>query len=526
VQPAPQRRAPSRPAPAPQAPQLPALQRPERFVERCPAPPPKVDPITAALQRDSSDAPRGSGGHGKAPGARRGKQQESKGGHALAWWRVQAQRAGSVVSCVNIAMVQLQHVSGADVEADAGGVMRDALQLLQSDVDGHDERLASFLDALGSAVQAHEGLAAAIAADADASAQVAQALERAAQQEATYTNAFCTAQMATAQEKLRQYCARFWRELARTGLQHAGPREVATVVHRMGVLAGEQGAPAPAEGLWDVLEAGIVSTAEGMDAQAVSNCWHAFAKLAREPHHAVDAALSGTLLRVCKRMVPQDASNMLWAYAKLGLSVRQDVREALLAAVARTASLMREQEVANTWWAIAKLGWRLRGQLVETLLAAAQLTSKDMNDQAVSNVWYALALLGVRPQGAPRDALVTAAVRVSAAMEPQGVTSTLWALAKLGLPLSDELQAALLDAVQRVSEQMNGHHASNALWALGELDLQPSAKGQRALCDALLRSARAAPLKPEGAYMAQRGVKKLRWPVSAELERALSRINA
>jgi hypothetical protein len=423
-----------RPSPTPEAPQRPALQRPERFVERGSAPPPKVDPITAALERESSDAPRSSGSQRKAPGGRHGKQQLPKEGRTRAGWRVQAQHAGNSVSRINKAMVQLQHVSGADVEADVSGVMRDALQLLQSDLDATDDRLASFLDALGSAVEAHEPLAAAIAADARTSAQIAQALDRAAQQEATYTNAFCTAQMATAQDKLRQYCARFWRELEHKGLQHAGPREVATVVHRVGVLAGEQGAPAPEDGLWAVLEAGIASTAAEMNSQEVSNCWHALAKLVHKPHDAADRALSQALLRVCHSMVPQHVSNTLWAFAKLKRASRKGTRDALLAAALRNASRMKAQEVANTWWALAKLGWPVPEQLQEGLLCAAHLTSKDMSAQSVSNVWYALALLGVRPQDTPRDALVAAAVRVSAHMKPQEVANTLWALAKLGLP--------------------------------------------------------------------------------------------
>jgi hypothetical protein len=421
--------------PTPSAPQRPALQRPERFVERGPAPPPKVDPITAALEREHSSTPRDTRAHGSAPGGRRDKEREPQGGRkSLAEWRVHAQRTGSSVSWLNYSMVQLQRVCGADVEADASGVMQDTLQRLRSDVDAGDGRLASLL---GGAVQAHTPLAAAIAADAGASAQIAQALGRAAKQEATYTNDFCTAQMATAQDKLRQSCAVFWRELERRGLKHAGPRGVATVVHRVGVLAGEQGLFAPSDDLWDVLEAGIASTAEEMDAQQVSNCWHAFAKLARKPRHAADTALSRALLRRQHEMVPRNVSNTLWAFA-------------------------------NTWWALASLGWPVHDQLRAGLLAAAQRTSKHMNAQHVSNVWYALALLGVRPRGAPRDALDAAAVRVSVHMEPQHVANTLWSLAKLGLPLCGELQAALLAAVPRVSEQMTGQGAAMAVWAVGE----------------------------------------------------------
>jgi hypothetical protein len=323
-----------RSAAVPQMPQQPTPQRPEHFVQRGPAAPPKVDPITAALEREASEAPRGRGRRGKASGMRHGKGQELQAGQALAGWRVKAQRAGGCVSSINKAMVQLQHVSGAHVEADASGVMRDALQLLQSDVDAGDGRLASFLDALGSAVRAHEPLAAAMAADADASAQIARALDRAAQQDATYTNGFCTAQMATAQDKLQQYCARFWRELERTGLQHAGPREVATVLHRAGVLAADHGAPAPNEGLWIALETGILLTATQMRAQQVSNCWCACAKLAHKPQGLVRETLTEALLRVCHSVAPMNVSNTLWAFAKRNLPPRGELQAALLSACA------------------------------------------------------------------------------------------------------------------------------------------------------------------------------------------------
>jgi hypothetical protein len=458
------RKAAARPAPAPQAPQQPVLQRPERFVERGPPPPPKVGPITTALERESSGAQRGNGGQRKAPGGRRGTQQWPREGRTLMGWRAQAQRVGNSVGAVNKAMVQLQHVRGADVEADASGVMRDALQLLQSDVDAGDERLASFLEALGSAVQAHKPLAS-TAADAGASARVAQALDRAAQQEATYTNAFCTAQMATAQEKLRQYCARFWRDLEDGDRQHADAQCVATLLHRASVLATEHGAPAPNEALWELLESGIVATAPDMNEQDVANCWYAYAKLA-QPEHAVGQVLSEALVRVCHGMVPQAVNNALWAFAKLaklGHAVHAGVRDALLAAALRTASRMEAQEVANTWWAVAKLGWPVRDQLRTTLLATAQQKSQDMNAQEVANVWYAFALLGVRPQGEPHDALAAAAVLASADVKPQVTANILWALAKLGLPLSVELQAVLVLAVSRVSEQMTRQDAANAV---------------------------------------------------------------
>jgi hypothetical protein len=500
----------------------------------------------------------------RGPSRERVQNAHAGGATSLAEWQREAQRTGSHIGRLNRVMAQLQHVRGRDVAANVPAALHEVLQLLHRNIAAGDARLASFLDAMGSAVQAHPLLAVALRDDAAAPASVAQALDHAAAQEATYTNDKCTAQMATAQAKLQLYCEPFWQGLVRNSLQHAGPRAVATVVHRWGVLAGEQGAPAPVQGLWNVLEASIASTALTMEAQAVCNCWRAFAKVARKPHHAAYQALSQALLRTRHSVVPQDVSNTLWAFAKLERAAHGGEHDVLLSAALRTASRMRAQEVANTWWAIAKLKWPVHGQLCANLLAAVQRSSKGMVPQEVSNVRYALALLGERPRGAPRGALVGAAVRVSVGMEPQHVANTLWALAKLGLALSNELQAALLAAtvristiadpqdvasalwalaklsvpvstelqtalfaaITRVSEQMNGQDAANAVWALGELGMQPGSQVRRALCDALVRNARAAPLEPEGVRMAQRGLLKLQWPVSAELERALARTAA
>ena len=201
-----------------------------------------------------------------------------------------------------------------------------------------------------------------------------RALDDAAAAGCTYTNELSTTQLATAQLKLRRYCAAFWQRLEQRGLQHLMPGQVTTVVHRAAVLTEQLRAPPPSAALWAAMEGAMAKHASGMDAQGVSNCFLACAKLGRRPGGEVARRLLPAAEKASTSMEPQEVANVLWALAKLGLPVDGPPRTTLSDAVLRTSEGMAAQDVANTLWALAKLRVPMERSLRAALLAAALRT--------------------------------------------------------------------------------------------------------------------------------------------------------
>jgi hypothetical protein len=87
------------------------------------------------------------------------------------------------------------------------------------------------------------------------------------------------------------------------------------MVHRADVLAAELGSPALSDALWAQLEEAVERTAANMNAQEVSNCLYACAKLERAPGEATCGVLLAAVPAVSNGMIAQEVSNTLWALA-------------------------------------------------------------------------------------------------------------------------------------------------------------------------------------------------------------------
>ena len=395
---------------------------------------------------------------------------------------------------VNKYATDLRHVNGDAVAADVQAMLSLVAQIVQH--TSGDRREASMLDALAASLQAHPTLLATVAADAEMCALLDWALELAAADGETYVNELCTAQMATAQNKLGRFCASFWRELEQRGVKHLDARQLATVVHRAAALR-ESGVCAaasssvllqPDQGLCKILCDALLQLSKILNAQGVANVLIAVPKLG----WPLDEPLRGELLQAAGRtsvsMNPQEVSNTLWALATLHVQPGVALQAKLLGAAQRESTNMIAQEVSSTLWALAKLDVQPNSALQAALLGAARRNSANMNAQNVSNTLWALAKLQVQPDADLQAALLGAAQRESTHMTAQNVANTFWALATLQVQPSAELQAALLGAAQRVSEHMIAQDVSNTLWALAKLDVQPNSALQAALLGAARRN--------------------------------------
>ena len=511
-----------------------------------------VAPASAALRQTGCGAePRSF--RGKAPRKRmkpgRRDNADREPTYTVPQWHDAMERFGADTETALQLAKALQSFPRSFVQADVPDYLTGTLRLLRHvpAASGDEARL---LDAVAQCFAVHPVLLRAADADADASALLDRALDEAAAAEVTYTNELSTTQIVTAQLKLRRYCADFWQRLEQRGLQHLQPRGVAIVVHRAAVLTEQLGASPPSAPLWAAMQSAMAKHASAMDAQGVSNCILACAKLGRRPGAEVARKLLLAVQKTSTGMEPQAVSNVLWALATLRLPVDGTLRTALSAAVLRMSEEMDAQGVANTLWALAKLRVPVERSLCAALLAAALHTCVDMNVQDLANTLHALAGLRIQPSQELSDALLDAATRQHQALTGQGVANMLRAIAtmrlrvlpqarnallaaalrtsasemnmvevsstlssfnKLRWHLSDELQYVLCAAAARTSPQMDAQAIALTLLSLSRLDLQVSVIVQRALSTALDRTA--TDLTPEGADMCVRSLRQLHWPV-------------
>ena len=444
-----------------------------------------VAPASAALRQCSGGAePRSC--RGKAPRKRtkpgRRKNADRERTYTVPQWHDAMERFGADTETALQLAKALQSFPQSFVQADVAYFLESTLRLLRH-VPAASGEEARLLDAVAQCFAVHPVLLRAADADADASALLDRALDDAAAAEATYTDEHRTAQVATAQLKLRRHCAPFWQRLEQRGLQHLMPRQVTTVVHRAAVLTEQLRAPPPSAPLWAAMERAMAKHASGMDAQGVSNCMLAHAKLGRRPGGEVARKLLPAAEKASKSMKPQEAANVLWALAKLGLSVEGTLRSALSAAVLRTSEGLVSQEVANTLWALSKLGFLIERSLRAALLAAALRTVVDMNAQDVANTLHVLAGQCLQPSQELGEALLDAATRQHQALTGQGVAIILRAIAKMRLRVLPQARDALLAAALRTSaSNMNMLAVSSTLSSLKKLRWRLSGELQDALC--------------------------------------------
>ena len=457
---------------------------------------------------------------------------------------------------VNEYATDLKRVSAGAVAAQAQSVVPRVARLVRCTPG--DRRKASMLDALGTSLEAHPPLLAAVRSDGELCALLDWALELAAADDESYTNDLCTAQMATAQAKFGRYCAPFWRTLEARGVQHLQPRQLATVLHRAATLPGAAAnAQVPTSELQVALMAALKESICGMDAQQVANSIYACGKLAARPDDDLQDAMSAAAVAASPRMTPQALANTLWAWATLDLRPDDELQAALLSRALRVAPDMDAQTVANVLWALAKLDMELSGSLQAALLSRGQAVAADMTPQDVANTLWALAKLDIELTGELQAALLGRAEHVAPDMKPQkwqtlcgrwpsSISSSparcrrrcsvarrqwrqrwphrtwqtsLWALAKLRTPPPEHVCAALLQAAERESARMNSQDVANTVWAVAELQLRVGEAPRAALCAALEREA---PLMiPEGVHMTRSALQRLHWPVSEAVRAAL-----
>ena len=232
-------------------------------------------------------------------------------------------------------------------------------------------------------------------------------------------------------------------ELVRLHCSAFRGRQVANVVHGLGVLCANKGAGNIDKETAELLMRAVQKNADETNPQEIANVLNALSKL--------DAAASAVSPEGWKRLAeaaereaqemnPQENANVLNALSKLDAAaavVSPEGWKRLAEAAEREAKEMNPQAIANVLNALSKLdaaaaavsreGWK-------RLAEAAEWQAREMNPQAIANVLNALSKLDAAASAVTREGwshFSVAVERQSVAMNAQAVSNTLNAYAEM-----------------------------------------------------------------------------------------------
>jgi hypothetical protein len=379
------------------------------------------------------------------------------------------------------------------------------------------------VDVLGTALNAHASLVAAVAASAEASSAVDTLLRAAAADPDTYTSSRSISQMCSGQYKLRRYCDKFWECVGQVDLCSLTGRTLGTLVYAAAVLPGQCDAPPPALHFWQACLRAMKQAAPQLDNHAVSNCLWAICTLhevegtaARRAHDSivhdhnsavdalVDAASHGA-----GSMNGLAVASCCWAI----VGINRDLPMPLVHAVTQTASQMNPQCLSNSLSAIAKASpppSRALDNACQALKTAAFKCVPHMNAQDISAMWWALARMGHQPRGILQRSLRRAVGSKAGDMSPKNLANVLWAMARMGVE-SVPQPAAIMRALIAVMPSMNSQDVANVVWGLGALPLKVHEGTRQALLK--VTEEQADHLVPQEVLQVLQGVERLRWKV-------------
>ena len=430
----------------------------------------------------------------------------------------------------------------ADVEQ-----VRDAVLALVRKRGTGGRQLATFADALGTGLNAQPAVLKALRSNAQHTERLMAVLDACAAAADTFSDVKSTAQLATAQRKLRLWCATFWEQLERRGVSSLPARELATVAYCRAKVAADEVAPVPTDALWGIMARAIEHEAQHMDAQGLANVFLACGYVGRTPAVDVRKALFGALRSKQLNVKPQEAANIVWAAGTLRLQLdiaekqlllqqlqkhsrclsAQEVSNAwvglahlgvqpgaqlgaeLHGTVAHVAGAMNGQDVANTLWAFVKLKLQTSDHVVEVLLQRCLTVSNEMGAQNVSNTLYALAKMQLQLDSTLRAALLHQAEKIAPHMLPQDVANSLWALAEAAVTPTPDLSAALLAQAERISKRFEPVDVVQVLNGVARLGLQPSDSQRRALV--MAHRSTVPRMSAEGTDITKRAMQQLGW---------------
>ena len=364
----------------------------------------------------------------------------------------------------------------ADIER-----VRDAVLALVRKRGTGGRQLATFADALGTGLEAQPAVLKALRSNAQHTERFMGVLDACAAAGDTFSDVKSTSQVATAQRKLRLYCAAFWEQLERRGLSGLPARPLATVVYCRARLFGDEVAPAPTDALWGIMARAIEHEAQHMDAQGLANVFLACAYVGEAPAAGARKALFGALRSKQSDIVPQQAANIVWAAGRLHMRLDRTEKHLLLQQLQKHSRPLSAQQVSNAWVGLAHLGLQPGVQLAAELQDAVADVAGAMNGQDVANTLWAFAKLKLQTSDHAVEVLLQRCLTVSSGMSAQEVSNALYAIAKVQLDVDSKLQTALLHRAKQVVPDMPPQCVANSLWALAEADITPGHEFSAAL---------------------------------------------
>ena len=349
----------------------------------------------------------------------------------------------------------------------------DAVMQIMDKRGSSGRQLATFADALGTALDAQPAALKALRSNAQHTERLVAVLGACAAASDTFSDARCTSQVATAQRKLGVYCDAFWEQLERRGLRSLPARELATVVYCRASLVHDEVAPAPTDTLWGMMQRAIQHEARRMSAQGLANVFLACAYVGEAPAADARTALSGALRSKQSDIVAQNIANIVWATGRLHMRLDRTEKHLLMQQLQQHSSRFNAQDVSNAWLGLAHLGLQPGAHLAAELQDAVAHVAGAMNGQAVANTLWAFAKLKLQTSDHAVEVLPQRCLTVSSGMSAQEVSNALYAIAKVQLDVDSKLQTALLHRAEQVAPEMPPQDVANSLWALAEADITP-----------------------------------------------------
>ena len=279
-------------------------------------------------------------------------------------------------------------------------------------------------------------------------------------------------------------------ELVRRLCRAFRAREVANVVHGLGVLCADRGAgDVDAETAGEVMLA-VEREIDSMNPQAIANVYNGLTKLpaaaaAMSPERW--RRLSEAASHLAPEMNSQDIANTLNALGKIDAAAEAVSSgtgwSRLIEAAERRAPEMNAQEIANTLNALGKIDAAERavssGAGWSRLIGAAERRAPEMNAQDIAHVLNALGKISAAAEAvssAGWSRFATAVERTSGAMNAQEMSNVVNAYAEMrGVPEAPEAVSAagwrsLAAVARRTAPAMNSQAIALTVDAAKKLD--------------------------------------------------------
>lgn len=453
-------------------------------------------------------------------------------------------QAENILRCA----ASLRQVDAAAVASEAHSLLPLVVRLLRL-VPTDRMNKAELLATLGSSLQAHPPLRAALIADHDSCATLDETFDCAAEDSEAADAALRITQLASAQAALGRCYEPFWRGLSPSTIQVLDAHGVAAVTQSAAVLTLDVTVGQPVDAAQqEALQNAIVKQAIHMAAADLADCVFACGALGWRDEPKLTRALMSTVKLSSPTFTPRDLALTLWGHHALELAVSNQMKGALTASMQRKRKeaawpmcsvvytlaqlhlrckrarrrLSRHsntQAASDALAALPQERWQLAEEMYGAFMQATRRECRRGHPAVLANTLWALAALQLQPSIELRDAIMERILNTSYALSPQDTALLFWGLGKLGMPkrFTSVIHSPLLAAAEHHSGSMSCQELAMAVWAIARLELRAGSDVVSALCSAL--ELEAPNMTETDARMVRTALRVLRWPVTSTVRR-------